>query len=74
MTKNEAKRAGIKGYEDGRLMAPAMNMEFVKAACASKSGTAMLLDAYSYGWTIAHLAEGTDRTFPSVIELKKIMA
>jgi len=75
MTIDEAKKAGALAFTQGRPAAPALNQEFITSACASAVSTAVLLDAYSIGWTTAHLAaEAPLVDMPSVIAFKRFMA
>jgi hypothetical protein len=75
MTTNQAERAGVQAFNNGRKMAPAVNGPFLVAACGSETDTMDLFDAYIHGWTIAMLADGAPiPTMPSVSELARIMA
>jgi hypothetical protein len=75
MTTNQAEQAGVKAFNNGRKMAPAVNGPFIVAACGSETDTMDLFDAYIHGWTIAMLADGAPiPTMPSVSELARIMA
>lgn len=78
MNISEAKKAGVKAFNEGFRPAPILNQEFMSAACASPVATLDLLTAYSYGWTIANLAEGAvdmgHQDMPSVQSLREIMA
>ena len=69
----EAKRAGIKAYQEGRKSAPALNNAFIRAACESETDTANLLAAYSSGWHIANLAHNALPGAPSLTEYTKII-
>jgi hypothetical protein len=53
---SEAKKAGVKAFNEGRQVAPALNQAFLFDACASSVDTAELLAAYTKGWTVAKLA------------------
>lgn len=70
----EAKRSGVSAYNEGRKMAPMFNNAFIKAACESETDTAELLNAYSYGWTIANLADQALPGAPSIQTLAEIVA
>ena len=75
MTTIQAEQAGVKAFNDGRQMAPALNQAFLVAACKSETSTTELLTAYIHGWTIAHLAKDAPiPTMPSVKELERIIA
>jgi len=73
MTHDEAKLAGLKGFKDGRGVAPALNWKFIEKACAAKQNTAKLFEAYISGWTIGKLSEDCiDANMPSVKERKRL--
>ena len=80
---NDAQRMGVRAFEAGKGSAPAQNAEFCKAAfnreALKATNVLHLMDAYSYGWTLANLADGWEQWFPldnpppSVVALAKIM-
>ena len=74
MTTTEAKKEGIKAFNDGKSCAPALNNRFL--VIASKTGNLVnLMKAYIDGWTIANLADGAiDNNMPSVRKLAEIEA
>lgn len=75
MDEMQAKKDGVKACKAGKPNAPALNLKFIAAACASVMSTVKLLDAYQHGWTVAMLAESaTDKNMPSVQELAEIEA
>lgn len=61
---------GVKAFESGKKMTNA----FSEYAAKSEHDTIALLNAYWHGYTIAKLARAADESFPSAIELKKLMA
>jgi hypothetical protein len=58
MDTNQARKAGVDAFKNGRPCAPALNQAFLVAACASDTDTSDLLSAYLNGWTVANLASG----------------
>lgn len=76
MTIDEARKAGVKAFNEGRQVAPALNQAFLVRACASQVDTVDLLSAYSGGWTVAKLAAAATavgmRGAPSIAALAKI--
>jgi hypothetical protein len=74
MTINQAEKAGVKAFNDGRQAAPALHQTFLNAACKSATPTRDLLKAYIHGWAIANLAKDAPTpTMPSVKEFERIM-
>lgn len=78
MSLEDAKRAGADAFIAGRPRAPALNQEFISAACAASSVGGLdlsgLLEAYLRGWTVALLAENSPvPTMPSRVEFDSIM-
>lgn len=72
ITKIDAERAGVSAYNNGIGMAPALNPDFIRAACRSGNTLEMLND-YVHGWTIAMLADRAPvGSMPSVAELERI--
>lgn len=76
MTTDDAKKAGVTAFGDGRQCAPALNQKFLAAACSSDVETVALLDAYIEGWSVANLAaKATESGFhgaPSIATLRSI--
>lgn len=71
----QARKAGAEAFKNGRPSAPALNQDFLVAACSSEVDTHELLAAYANGWMIAHLAScAIDADMPSLKALKKIEA
>jgi hypothetical protein len=74
MNIQQAKKEGAKAYLNGKKSAPALNQEFLIAACKSELDTAELLAAYIYGWDIANLATNAPiPTMPSIRIFNDIM-
>lgn len=84
MSANQIKTAqqmGVKGFNEGRKAAPALNSAFITWACGVASGKDLvrLMKEYSYGWSVASCATAAvdvlgDHSFPSVSTLREIMA
>ncbi len=76
MTPTEAKKAGVKAFKTDKGRAPALNAEFVSAACKAATkgqvGLSELLEGYLRGWDVANLAEGMPADWPSVRALEEI--
>ena len=70
----DAQRAGIKAFEAGKGRAPALNNDFVRAACdQSAVPVATLCGEYMYGWDIAQLAKNAMPGAPSLVAYKNIL-
>lgn len=70
----EAKKMGVQAFNSGKKVAPALNPSFLVWASSTGSRLVDLMDAYTTGWSIAHLAEGQTPDFPSVQALAGILA
>lgn len=74
MNIQQAKKEGAKAYLSGKKSAPALNQNFLIAACNAESDTAALFAAYIYGWDIAYLANNAPiPTMPSIKKFNDIM-
>jgi hypothetical protein len=73
MNAKQAKQAGVAAYQAGKGRAPALNQAFLREACAT-GDLCTMMDCYSNGWTIAHLADGASDDMPSVQTLREILS